>query len=260
LAIDFFEREFAKRDFGTFGISRGGINVALSAGVDARLKHNVMVLGGTDLIDIFRTSDQRRIKRYIDAVRTERGISEERFFELLKSQVKTDPKNTAHYIDPKNTLLILAMFDQTVPFRSGLKLRQQLGYPATIFLFANHYSGLLFTQTVSLIPPRMGPGIFPFPYVESEAVAFFDRAFGTGVGWGAVPYRIAQLPFNLVAEVMNEIGHLFGSGEKSAEVQTAGSEQYWAAVLAQSARAQPRFDLDHADSGTNESEDDLLDD
>jgi hypothetical protein len=258
LAIDFFEHEFAKRDFGTFGISRGGINVALSAGVDARLKYNVMVLGGTDLIDIFRTSDQRRIKRYIDSVCTDRGITEKQFFELLRQQVKTDPKNTAHYIDPRNSLLILAMFDQTVPFRSGLRLRQQLGYPATIFLFANHYTGLLYTQTVSLIPPRMGPGIFPFPYVEQEAVAFFERSFGTGSGWGAVPYRIAQFPMNLVAEALNGIGTLLGSGAASAQVQTAGSEQYWANVLAQTARAQPRFERSDAELAEGEEDDILL--
>lgn len=200
LAIDFFESEYGKKRFGTFGISRGAINVALTAGVDSRLEFNVMVMGGTDLVHLFRDSDQPRINQYIKSVCTEQGWSEEQFFEALQRQLKSDPEFTAQYIDGRKTLLILGVFDKTVPFTYGLKLREQLDRPDTIFLFADHYLGLLFTQTVSLIPPSKDGGLFPFPYVEEEALAFFNRSFDKTSRWSVYPYRLVQFPLNVIAE------------------------------------------------------------
>ncbi len=211
LAIDFFENEHGKKNFGTFGISRGGINVALTAGVDPRLKHNVMVLGGTDLVDLFHDSNQPRIKKYIKSVMEQKKISEPDFFELLRKSLRTDPKNTAHYIDGRNTLLILGIFDRTVPFTYGMQLRDQIGRPATIFLLADHYVGLLYTQTISIVPPSKEGGLFPFPYIEEEAVTFFRKAFDTGENWAIYPYRLFQLPFNLVAEVVGNLGAVIES-------------------------------------------------
>lgn len=201
LALDFFQEEIGKKKFGTFGISRGAINVALTAGIDPRLEYNVLVLGGTDLVDLFRDSNQPRIEKYIKSVQENKGFNEEEFFDALRKQIRTDPKNTAKYLDGDKTLLILGVFDRTVPFSYGLKLRDQIGRPDTIFLLADHYVGLLYTQTVSIVPPsKDGPGLFPFPYVEEEAVAFYDRSFNGSWNWGVLPYRILQQPLNLLAE------------------------------------------------------------
>jgi hypothetical protein len=225
LAISFFEAEYGKRQFGTFGISRGAINVALTAGVDSRLTYNVLVMGGTDLVDLFRDSNQARIEKYIKSVSENKGFTEEEFFAALRKQLKTDPKNTAKYIDSKNTLLILGIFDKTVPFTYGLRLREQIGRPETVFLFADHYLGLLFTQTVSFIPPsKEETGIFPFPYIEQEAVSFYKRSFGDGFNWKLLPFRIVQFPLNLVAEGVAEVGSaiewLFTSSDEKPEAST----------------------------------------
>lgn len=210
LALDFFETELGKKRFGTFGISRGAINVALTAGIDKRLKYNVLVLGGTDLVHLFRDSNQARIEKYIQSVRDEKGFTEDQFFNALQRQLKTDPKNTAQYLDGNNTLLILGIFDRTVPFTYGLKLRDQIGRPDTIFLMADHYVGLLYTQTVSVVPPSKDKGgLFPFPYVEEEAVQFYDRSFNNSWNWSILPYRIIQEPVNLIAEAAAEVGSLF---------------------------------------------------
>jgi hypothetical protein len=174
--------------------------VAVTAGVDPRLKYNVMVLGGTDLVDLFRDSTQPRIEKYVQAVMADKNLSEDEFFNLLRASLKTDPKNTAHYIDGKNALVILGVFDSTVPFSHGMQLREQLGNPQTIFLLADHYVGLLYTQTVSFLPPSKEEGLFPFPYIEEEAISFFRRSFDTGRNWMIYPYRALQLPFNLLAE------------------------------------------------------------
>ncbi len=230
LAIDFFESEYGKTKFGTFGISRGAINVALTAGIDARLKYNVLVMGGTDLVNLFNDSDQPRINKYIKSVCDAKGFSEEQFLEALRTQLKTDPKNTAHYLDGRNSLLILGIFDKTVPFTYGLKLRNQIGRPDTIFLFADHYLGLLFTQTVSFLPPSKEGGWFPFPYVEQEAIAFYRRSFEQSSNWKVLPYRILQLPFNLLAEGIAYTGSAFEAlfGTSDSADNGAESERLWA--------------------------------
>ncbi len=210
LALDYFQNEFGKEKFGTFGISRGAINVAVTAGVDERLKYNVLVMGGTDLVDLFRDSNQPRIAQYIKTVSEQKGFEEEQFFEALRRQVRTDPKNTAQYLDGRDTLLILGIFDRTVPFAYGMKLREQIGRPETIFLCADHYVGVLYTQTVSLVPPsKEDPGLFPFPYVEEEALNFFDKHFNDSINWSVVPYRVLQAPLNLAAEGIAGVGSFF---------------------------------------------------
>lgn len=237
LALDFFEAEMGKKRFGTFGISRGAINVALTAGVDKRLQYNVLVLGGTDLVDLFRDSNQPRIEKYIRAVREQKGLTEEGFFTALRDQIKTDPKNTAQYLDGKNTLLILGIFDRTVPFSYGLKLRNQIGRPDTIFLFADHYVGLLYTQTVSIVPPSKDKaGLFPFPYIEEEAVSFYDRSFNGSWNWSILPYRIVQEPLNLLAEGVAEIGSAFewlfgGMCRVPTPAKQQSPDEYWLNAL-----------------------------
>ncbi len=229
LAIDFFESEYGKTKFGTFGISRGAINVALTAGIDARLKYNVLVMGGTDLVNLFNDSDQPRINKYIKSVCDVKGFTEEQFLEALRTQLRTDPKNTAHYLDGKNSLLILGIFDKTVPFTYGLKLRNQIGRPDTIFLFADHYLGLLFTQTVSFLPPSKEGGWFPFPYVEEEAISFYRRSFENSSNWKVLPYRILQLPLNLVAEGIAYAGSAFEAlfASSSSKTEAAEIEHFW---------------------------------
>jgi hypothetical protein len=231
LAIDFFENEQGKSHFGTFGISRGGINVALTAGVDPRLKHNVMVLGGTDLVDLFHDSNQPRIKKYIKSVMEQKQISEPAFFDLLRKSLRTDPKNTAHYIDGRNTLLILGIFDRTVPFTYGMQLRDQIGRPPTVFLLADHYVGLLYTQTISILPPSKEGGLFPFPYIEEEAVTFFRDAFGTGSNWAIYPYRLFQAPLNLICEVVGSIGAVIESAfDGNSSDERPLQESFWESV------------------------------
>ena len=202
VAIDFFEKEFGKKKFGSFGISRGGINVAMTAGVDPRLKYNVIVMGGTDLVGLFKNSSQKRIKKYVQFVSQQRNLSKEEFFEHLRTSVVTDPKNLAHYINAKDTLLILSSFDSTVPFEYGMKLRAQIGKPRTIFLAADHYTSLLYTQFVPILLPNRSLCLFPFDYIEGEALSFYEKGFnGRNKWWRNLPLKILQLPVNFVTDL-----------------------------------------------------------
>lgn len=212
IAIDFFEKEYGKKDFGTFGLSRGAINVAISAGVDPRLKYNVMAMGGSGLVEIFRDSKERRIRKFIDKVKEERGFTEEELFHYLETNVFTDPKNVSRYIDAENTLLMISTCDTTVPYRNGLKLRDEIGRPRTVVLYAGHKSSVLFTQFLPILPPWSEVCIFPFDYVETEATNFlrdkFDR--GTTVTFlKLLPFRVLRfVPSTIATAVSYLTGNL----------------------------------------------------
>jgi hypothetical protein len=64
-------------------------------------------------------------------------------------------------IDPQRALLVLGVFDTTVPFRKGWELRTQMGRPETILLPTGHYTALLC-----------------IPYIKSQAMKFFQSRFG----------------------------------------------------------------------------------
>jgi hypothetical protein len=213
IAMDFFEKEFKKSKFGSFGISRGAINVAMTAGVDERLKYNILALGGTDLVGLFETSSERRITKYIDAVLKSKQFTKEELIKQLRAKVKTDPKHLSKYLDAENTLMFLGLFDSTVPFSSGMKLREEIGNPETVVLLGNHFTSLMFTQIVKVFPPSKSLCVFPFDYVESESLAFYQRSFGiSGYPIQLIPLKVLQAPLNLIANLGREVRQaVFGS-------------------------------------------------
>lgn len=197
LAIDFFEDNYGKKNFGSFGISRGAINVAMSAGADERLKYNVMALGGTGLARLFTDSTERRIRKYREQVKEERKFeTDEAFAEYLQSFLKSTPDNLASFIDGRNVLMFLSLFDDTVPIKYGWDLREQLGKPRTSFLLADHRTSILYTQFVPLLPPNRCFGLFPFDYIETEAMYFFEKSFEKPkINTRHLLFELVQVPF-----------------------------------------------------------------
>jgi hypothetical protein len=108
-----------------------------------------------------------------------------------------------------------------------MKLREQIGRPETIFLFADHYVSLAFTQTVSLLPPsKEKSGLFPFPFIEQEALSFYKRSFNDSWNWKALPFEVVMLPINLVAEALADLGSVVEwiGGESSDGSQPENAE------------------------------------
>ena len=210
IALDFFEEHYGKKNFGSFGISRGAINVVMTAGVDARLKHNVIALGGTDLVRIMKATNERRIENYKLDVMQKYNLSEKQFFTQLTETLRTDPKFLAQYLDARTTLMFLGLFDKTVPIQYGMKLREGIGGPRTVYLVADHYLSAGFTGVGKAVSPTMRKIGFPFDYIEQEAVQFYDKSFETSSkrSNGLVPFKILQAPINAIAGAFNFIGSL----------------------------------------------------
>jgi hypothetical protein len=205
-AMDFFEKQFGKKKFGSFGISRGAINAAITAGIDERLKYNVLVLGGTDLVKLFQKSKQRRLGDYVKRVTEKKNITRDEFFQYLANQLKTDPKYLASHVDARHTLMILGLFDRTVPIRYGKRLREQLGNPRTIYLMADHFISVAYTRYLPLLLPHRDLCLFPLPYIETEALNFYRNEMQTGERtFSIIPFRLVQIPMNIIGRLIDAI-------------------------------------------------------
>jgi len=204
ITLDFLERTLGKKNFGSFGLSRGAINAAMLAGVDDRLKYNVLIMGASNIAEVFKHSTQPGLQKFKKKVLALNNLTEDQFFAHLEETVLTDPKLVATYIDARNTLMFLSVFDTTVPFKYGLELRRQIGRPETVFLLSNHYTSLLYTQFFRVVLPFESIWPLPLDYVENESFNFYQRHFGKqrGVKLRELPLRIIRFPFLLIGRLL----------------------------------------------------------
>lgn len=165
VALDWLSRqpEVDPEALGSFGISYGGIKNTVLAGVDRRLKANVIALAGGDLPSILSHSNLPNLRDLFHRYAENNHLTPAEAEQQLRAALQTEPLRFTPYIDPRSTLLILARMDHTVPRRNGELLREALGYPRTIYLPTGHYSAVLCT------------GIAGYPYIESRVLDFFDQ-------------------------------------------------------------------------------------
>ena len=159
-AIDWIESrpELDASRIGVFGVSMGGIKSALISALDQRIAASVIALAGGDIPYILTHTDEENIKKEREAVLAEKGITIEELQQELSNQIECDPINYAQYIDASKTLMILAVFDNTVPFHKGVELKEKIGDPETIYLFSGHHSSIIY-----------------LPYVKYQARRFLQK-------------------------------------------------------------------------------------
>lgn len=149
-AIDWIESrpELDAGRIGVFGISMGGIKGALLHAIDQRIGASVLALVGGDLPSILTHSKDRAIAKRRAAYLQKHQLTPAQMQEQLAREIGNDPLYLAPHIDADQVLLILALFDGTIPLTQGLELREAMGTPETIFLFSGHYSAVLFKNYV----------------------------------------------------------------------------------------------------------------
>lgn len=205
VTLDYFEKYRGKTSFGSFGISRGAINALMTAGVDKRLKYNVLVMGAADIPSIFKYSTLHSVKKYQRRVMKKYNLTEEEFISTLQDKLKTNPSTVTKYLLPQDTMLILAALDSSVPIQDGLKMRKELGYPRTIFIPANHYIGAILTQIISIKEPFMGRPVFPFDYIEGEAMSFYREKFRGDFREKRPLVAFLKAPLTLLASFISQL-------------------------------------------------------
>jgi hypothetical protein len=146
---------------GCMGISLGGIKASAVSGVDERIKCTVVALAGGSMADIFILSKEKAIKEYMSQW-VDMGVSPEAIRIELSDKLLTDPVRLAKYVDARNTLMFIAVFDRVVPKECGKNLWRATGKPEVVYLLSGHYTS-----------------VFHFPYAERSSFAFFKRQFRT---------------------------------------------------------------------------------
>jgi hypothetical protein len=149
-ALDWIETrpELDADRIGLFGISLGGIRGVLLTGLDRRVKAAALGLAGGDLAHVAAYSDEpgaaRRRKDYM----LKHDLTAEQLKSQLREAISFEPNDFAAHIDPQKVLLVLACFDQAVPFAKGWELRARLGKPETLLLPTGHYTAALAIPTI----------------------------------------------------------------------------------------------------------------
>lgn len=159
-AVDWMESrpELDPEKIGVFGVSMGGIKSALLSALEGRIRAGIIALGAGDLPYVLTYSKEKRLARRRDDLLKKDNLSLEEFHEKLRGEIVCDPANYAEYIDARTTLMILARFDDAVPFEKGNELRRLIGKPETIYLLSGHYSSAFFIN-----------------YIKQASLNFFEK-------------------------------------------------------------------------------------
>ncbi|MGA1794396.1 MAG: alpha/beta hydrolase family protein [bacterium] len=163
--IDWIEtqEDLDKSKIGVFGVSMGGIKSSLISALDDRIDASVIALAAGDIPYLLTYSKEEGIVKEKNRFLKERDLTPDTLYGRLRETITCDPMNYAEYIDAKDVLMILALFDKIVPYAKGKELRERIGRPETIVLFSGHYTAY--------------PYIF---YIKSESLKFFKKRFEGG--------------------------------------------------------------------------------
>lgn len=161
-ALDWIEKQpdIDRRKIGVFGVSMGGIKSALISALDDRIRASVIALAAGDLPYVLSFSDEEGIVKRRNRILSENKLTLDQFHGQLSKAISCDPMYFAPYMDAKKVLMILAIFDSTVPYAKGVELREQMGSPETIYLFAGHYTSFLYID-----------------YIKAQSMRFFADRF-----------------------------------------------------------------------------------
>lgn len=149
-ALDWIEtrEELDASRIGVFGISMGGIKAALLTALDDRIGASVLAMAGGDIPYILANSNERGIAKIRERYMRERRLTRKELQKKLSRRITTDPMRYAENIDADKVLMILAMFDGTVPIEKGKELQEKIGNPETVYLLSGHYTAALFKNLI----------------------------------------------------------------------------------------------------------------
>ncbi len=158
--IDWIETrpELDASRIGVFGASLGGFNALYLAALDARVGAVAPALVAGDLPYVLVNSTERRIVEAVEGARATLDMDDAELSEYLRDNIETDTLSVAPHLDARKVLMVLAKFDDAVPYEKQLELRDVIGRP----------------QAISLPTGHIQTAVYLF-YVRSQVRKFFDR-------------------------------------------------------------------------------------
>jgi dienelactone hydrolase len=121
-----------------FGASLGGFNALFLAAADPRVRAVAPALVGGDLPYVLTQSNERRIEAAVARTKESLSLDQQGMASYLEEHIQTDPISLAPYINANQVLMVMAKFDNAVPYESQLALRAALGNPQAITIPTGH--------------------------------------------------------------------------------------------------------------------------
>lgn len=170
--IDWIEtrRELDASRIGVFGASLGGFNALYLASLDPRVGAVAPALVAGDLPYVLVNSTERRIVEAVDGAKATLDMDDAALSEYLRDNIETDPLSVAPHLDARKVLMVLAQFDDAVPYEKQLELRDVMGRP----------------QAISLPTGHIQTAVYLF-YVRAQVRRFFDLALDVEAAAAVLP-------------------------------------------------------------------------
>ena len=125
----------------TAGVSLGGIQAALLAGIEPRIRAGAFLMAGGGLGEILHDSAEVPVRTFRDRMMRSHGLETREDF-VSWMRVYTDPVDPLRYagnLDPATVLMASGRFDRVMPGDRVDALWRALGEPRRIKLPAGHY-------------------------------------------------------------------------------------------------------------------------
>ncbi len=135
---------------GSFAISLGAILTVILAAVEPRVRCSVFGLPAGHVAEIIMTSQDKALRKRRRAYLERNGWDTRRGLAELKAVIRSEPMLLARRVDPKQTLMIIGLFDRVLGLRRSLALWEALGRPRLIVLPTGHYTAYLATPYLKL--------------------------------------------------------------------------------------------------------------
>jgi len=148
---------------GSMGISMGGGLNVLVAAAEPRLTRYVFLLPAARLAHVTMTTKDRSIAKKRDEYLRRHGLTPEQAERTLTEALQSEPLRVAGTLDPRRSLMVIALADRVIGRSASLDLWRALGRPPTLWLPTGHYTAL-----------------FALPYVRLKVLWFF-------ADWAAPP-------------------------------------------------------------------------
>ncbi|MEJ2604618.1 MAG: hypothetical protein P8172_15265 [Gammaproteobacteria bacterium] len=188
--IDWAEsrRDLDTSRLGVFGASLGGFNALFLTAVDNRVGVLSIALVGGSLADVLMASDERRIVRAVEEAEHRLGMTDAELRAYLTERIATEPLTLAPYLDANRVLMVLARFDNAVPFERQAALHEAMGRPRAITLPTGHGSAALYLFYLRARVREFFDEALRHPGVPVSTVPLPDACRqGPQVSWRAVP-------------------------------------------------------------------------
>lgn len=155
---------------GSMGISMGGALNVLVAAAEPRLTRYVFCLPAARLARVTMTTKDGSIRKKRREYLGRYGLTAEQAERTLTETLVSEPLAVAGTIDPRRSLMVIALADRVIGRQASLALWRALGRPPTLWLPTGHYTAL-----------------FALPYVQLKVLWFFEDWSAPRVGRGPPP-------------------------------------------------------------------------